>query len=458
MRRLRVLHALHDFLPRHQAGSEIYAFELAKEQSRRHDVFVAAAEYDPATPHGTLRWRAFEGLPVIEIVNNWEFDRFEESYSSARINRQLGHVLDATRPDVLHIHNLLNLSFDLPRIARERGIPSVATLHDYTLVCPSGGQRVHVEEAHVCAEIDAARCSRCFGSSPFHAQMVAGRLSRRASARVAGQAATLLRRRAPGLVQAAARRMDSGLEPGDIRKRLACAMQVFENIDLCVAPSAALATEYARLGAAADRIRVSDYGFRAEPGRPRAGRSGPLRIGFVGTLVWHKGPHILLQAVRRLSGAFELCVYGDPSVFPAYAASLKELAAGLPVRFAGGFEHSRVAEVYGGLDVLVVPSLWPENSPLVIHEAFMHGAAVVAARMGGIPGLVVDGQNGSLYDPPSPESLARALQQFVDDPALATRLAARSPAVKTIEEDARQWDKRYCEVIGRPPAGAPVTP
>ena len=55
--RMRVLHAIHDFLPRHRAGSEIYAFELAREQSARHDVFVLAAEYDPAAAHGTLRWR-----------------------------------------------------------------------------------------------------------------------------------------------------------------------------------------------------------------------------------------------------------------------------------------------------------------------------------------------------------------------------------------------------------------
>ena len=59
---------------------------------------------------------------------------------------------------------------------------------------------------------------------------------------------------------------------------------------------------------------------------------------------------------------------------------------GLAVRFAGAFDRGDVPRVYGDLDVLVVPSLWPENSPLVIHEAFMHGVAVVGARLGGIPG------------------------------------------------------------------------
>src|SRR3954447_12626740 len=167
---MRILHAIHDFLPRHRAGSEIYAFELARELSVGADVFVLAAEYDPSVPHGTIRWRSCEGLIVIEIINNWECDGFQETYNSERINAQLQHVLDATRPDVLHVHNLLNLSFDLPRRARARGIPSVATLHDYTLVCASGGQRVHIAEEHVCHQIDTERCSRCFAQSPLRAQ------------------------------------------------------------------------------------------------------------------------------------------------------------------------------------------------------------------------------------------------------------------------------------------------
>src|SRR5262245_48650777 len=78
--RLRVLHAIHDFLPRHRAGSEIYAFELGRAlQNRSHHVSVVAAEYDPTRRHGTLHWREHEGLPVIEMVNNWAFGSFAES-------------------------------------------------------------------------------------------------------------------------------------------------------------------------------------------------------------------------------------------------------------------------------------------------------------------------------------------------------------------------------------------
>ena len=96
--------------------------------------------------------------------------------------------------------------------------------------------------------------------------------------------------------------------------------------------------------------------------------------------------------------------------------------------------------IYAQLDVLVVPSLWPENSPLVIHEAFMHGVAVVGARVGGIPGLVEDGVSGFTYEAFSPDALGAVLQRFLDDPGLADRLASRAPGVKTITQDAAEWE------------------
>jgi glycosyltransferase involved in cell wall biosynthesis len=444
---MRVLHAIHDFLPRHRAGSEIYAFELAREQSARHDVFVLAAEYDPAAAHGTLRWRSVGGLTVIEVVNNWEFRTFEETYSSPRINEQLAHALDAVRPDVVHVHNLLNLSFDLPRLASERGAVVAATVHDYTLVCPSGGQRVHVAEQHVCAEIDPARCSTCFVQSPFQSQMAAGRLTRSAAGRSLGRAGLMLRRLAPGAAALATRSIGRAgtVSPGDIRRRLASARHVFETVDLFVAPSASIGAELVRLGADRRRVEISDYGFHVPAKGPRAARdvNAPVRIGFVGTLVWHKGVHVLFEAARSLHGAFEIHLYGDATVFPEYVGRLRRTAAGVPVTFHGGFDRAHVAEVYSALDVLVVPSLWPENSPLVIHEAFMHGVTVVGSRTGGIPDLVVDGVNGLLADAFSPDSLRSALQRLISDSGLRARLAAAAPGVKTIAEDAAEWDARY---------------
>jgi glycosyltransferase involved in cell wall biosynthesis len=447
-RRLRVLHAVHDFLPRHQAGSELYVSALARAQAAQHDVFVLAAEYDPAAPHGTLRWREHGGLPVIEIVNNWQFGSLGEACSSPRVNGQLAHVLDAARPDILHVHNLLNLSFDLPQIARERGARSVATLHDYTLVCPSGGQRVHVAEEHVCTVIDPERCARCFGESPFYSQMAARRLTSQRFGGALAKVARIARRRAPWMLEAAASLPGPTITAGDIRHRLALARNVLETFDLLVAPSPSLAQEYITLGLPRGRLVVSDYGFETAVPQPKR-QNERVQIGFIGTLVWHKGAHILLEALRRLPGDYTVRLFGDIETFPNYTARLKHLAVGLPVVFEGRYDHARVAEIFSQIDVLVVPSLWPENSPLVIHEAFQHGAAVVAARMGGITDLVQHGVNGFSYDAFSPSALASVLAALLQDRGLIARLVSAAPKVKSIAEDAREWDERYLSVLDR---------
>ena len=85
MRRLRVLHAIHDFLPRHRAGSEIYAAQLCRELNTRHHVTLLCAEYDPTQAHTSLIWRSLDGLPVVEMVNNWVCRSFSDSYRSPEV-------------------------------------------------------------------------------------------------------------------------------------------------------------------------------------------------------------------------------------------------------------------------------------------------------------------------------------------------------------------------------------
>lgn len=460
---MRILHAIHDFLPRHQAGSEIYAFELCRALAAGHHVSILCGEYDPSRRHGQVTWRVHQGLPVIELVNNWVCASFEDTYRSPIISDRIAHVLKATQPDVIHVHNLLNLSFDLPAMAHARGIPVVATLHDYALVCPTGGQRIHRAEQYVCHVIDTERCVRCFRESPLHAHISFGKLA--AATRAPGlmhRAAVALRCRFPGFTSQVARAMPTvTTTKRKVDERLAAARRVFDEVDLFVAPSPSIAEEFQRLGVEAEKIRISDYGVVPLLRNVRNGNDGtrrPLRIGYVGTLVWHKGVHVLLDAVRGLpSNAYELKIFGNPDVFPDYSADLRAGAAGLPVRFMGAFDRAQIAEVYAQIDVLVVPSLWLENSPLVIHEAFMAGVPVVGARIGGIADLLDDGRTGLLYDPASPSELQAALGGLIENPKRLNELAelARTrPRVKTTAEDAQEWERTYAAVLrGRAAVG-----
>jgi glycosyltransferase involved in cell wall biosynthesis len=443
---MRILHAIHDFLPRHRAGSEIHALQLCRALQPRHHVQVLCAEYDPSRRHGSLACRDVEGVLVNEVVNNWAFRGFRESWQAPSLTPALEQVLDEVRPDVLHVHNLLNLSLELPALARRRGIAVVATLHDYTLFCPSGGQRVHLAEEHVCESIDSKRCARCFRQSPFHAQMAVqagGPLA--AALVVGGRALKAAAPRAARLLEQGLRLWPAdGVRREDIEERLAAARAACAQIDRIVAPSQSLAEECVKLGVPEARIEVSDYGFPPLQHQGPVPRGGPLRIGFVGTLAWHKGAHVLVEACRMLpAGAFRLLIFGNTATFPAYVADLRRAAEGLPVEFRGPFDEAGAPRAYGELDMLVVSSLWPENSPLVIHEAFQAGVPVVGARMGGIVGLLGGGRIGPLYEARSPWALAGELRALIEAPSRLAGLAAGLPRVKTIDEDAREWERRY---------------
>lgn len=452
---MRIVHAVHDFLPRHQAGSEIYVLELCRALTSRHAITIVCAEYDPSRSHGDIAWRIYEGLPVAEIINNWHGSAFDASYRSATITETLDAVLQTVQPHVIHVHSFLNLSFDLVTVAKRRGIPLVATLHDYTLVCPSGGQRIHRSANHVCHTIDPDRCAGCFRESPFLSQIAFSRVAALTGhGGVMMQAArgllSTLPRVASTISRAATQATPLTVSAEDIRVRLAAARALFDAIDLWIAPSGAIGREFERLGLPTSRLLVSDYGFVPLTVPPRRAARRPVRFGFVGTLAWHKGVHVLIDAVRSLpADGYELTIFGDLGVFPDYAADLRHRAAGLPVRFAGAFQRKDLASVYSQIDVLVVPSLWMENSPLVIHEAFMAGVPIVGARMGGIVDLVEHGVSGLLFDPTSPHELSEVLNRLIEQPEVIDTLARRLPRVKTIDEDARGLEAVYENLAAR---------
>ena len=96
-----------------------------------------------------------------------------------------------------------------------------------------------------------------------------------------------------------------------------------------------------------------------------------------------------------------------------------------------------------------MPSLWLENSPLVIHEAFMTGIPIVGARIGGIADLVEHGVNGLLYTPTSSAELGDVLRSLIEAPDRLDELARRLPRVKPLAQDAHEWEATYAEMLQR---------
>jgi glycosyltransferase involved in cell wall biosynthesis len=152
--------------------------------------------------------------------------------------------------------------------------------------------------------------------------------------------------------------------------------------------------------------------FLAEPPAPLPDRPQAL---FVGVLEPYKGIDVLAEAWRLASPGANLRIVGD--------GSRASIVQDLGVRWDRSLRPEEVARALDESTVLVLPSR-SEGMGRVVVEAQCRGRAVVGSRVGGIPDLVRDGENGLLVEPEDPAALAEALVRVLSDRELATRLGA----------------------------------
>jgi GT2 family glycosyltransferase/glycosyltransferase involved in cell wall biosynthesis len=456
---MRVLVVVHGFPPSAQGGSEVYAHTHARALAADgHDILVLTREQDPNRPEYEVRRDDHNGLATLRVNNTFRNTRtFEDTYSNGAVDAIARGVIDDFKPDAAHIHHLTCLSTGIVGLLAERRIPVILTLHDYWLMCHRG-QLLDVDYRVCDGPRDAGTCARCLGpaGSAGPVQFLGARVLRAIGTSLPEAPVKLVRRGAVELAGMVAR---DGTTVDRERHRTAHMRALCDEIAHFIAPSRHLRDRFVDFGVAPERITVADYGFDHRPfevARPFEGRDsgGPedsvLRLGFLGSLMVSKGPHVLLEAVRKLPpGSVSVDLFGAPTPYhgdDGYRRQLEPLLNQPGVHAHGPIAQEAVPAALAALDALVVPSIWPENSPLVIHEAFLAGVPVIAARIGGIPELVTDGTNGLLFSPGDVDDLSRLLSTLLAEPALLDTLRARIPAVRSIQDDVRM----ACELYRRP--------
>jgi len=432
---VRLLLVHRDFPPG-GGGAEVYTEAVARRLAREHAVTVLHHSAEVVRPDYDLRETSRDGLRVISCNNLHRKSGGFEAYRDVRAAAVVGEQIEKLRPDLVHVGSLDGLSTGLVFEARKRDCPVVITLHDFWPVCPLG-QLLDLGLA-VCPGPTPRRCLDCVGE-----QVV----SRRASARRIG-------RRLPRLEPLArwlSRTSSSGATR--IEARLREMRELLRAADVLVSPSRFLKQRLAKLGV--EGIEVLPYGHEvlARPPR-RPDPSGKIRFGFVGTAIPSKGLHVLAEAFQllddpraalRVHGGFAP-YHGDSTYETRVRAILGEKADEV---LQGGFRHELLGEILAGLDVLVVPSLWEENAPLVVEEAFLAGLPVVVSDHGGLAERVRDGTCGLRFPPGDVAALARALRRFLEEPELRARLASNAPPVTPLEEHVTALEGLYAEARRR---------
>lgn len=405
----RVLIVNSTFYPQVTGGAEMSTWLLARELSARGvqvDV-LATTGYLDVGPRDDLDVRRIEGVSgeVHEAASSGHQHLLEREgdgrpglmtrglhhFSQVHDSRWLRlamRAFDRTRPDVVHTNTIVGMSTAIWEAALMRGVPVLHTLRDYHLLCPRTTlQRSSGEEC---------------GGGPLPCQIL-----------------RFLKRRHT------------------------------DGVALVTAPSRYVLDQHADFGFFGDVRR--EVVVNACEGEPPAAVDPPgdrVRGLFLGQLNVHKGVAVLLEALARFLPSappqfgFDLAGHGplQPEV-EAFCARYPDR-----VRYHGTVQGEAKRVLLQDCAFVVMPSVWNEVFGRVALDAYQYGRPVIAARRGGIPEGVRDGETGLLIEP-EVEPLVAALQRYAGDRELRQRhgaAARREAAQFTV---ARQGD-RFLQLYG----------
>lgn len=464
---MKILLVSHVFLPSHPAGTEIYTYQVGKAlQALGHEVHVFTTEKDIARQNLSVELREYDGLPVHELFNNLYFNDFRQTWDYPAAAETFGVLLDDLKPDVVHFMHLLYLSVACVEEVQKRGIPVFYTLHDYWLQCARFGQRRYLDGS-ICHTIDFERCGRCMGGFKWK-QTRTERALGKAIAKVRstvgvdlGDLARDMRRRlkqrhVEGDATTELDVVEDGVaseyaEAIAVRDR-ALRERILPAVDRFIAPSRFLRERFLEWGIPPEQIvhmrtGIDLSGFEGFERRPQE----RTVITFIGTLAPHKGVHVLLEAwgalAPELKANAELRVYGPPSHNPEYVAGLERQAAKVGARMLGRLERDAVTDALAEASLLVVPSIWYENSPLIILEALATHTPLAVSNLGGMAELVQPGATGFHFEMGSAEDLGRVLGEVLAEPAKLERLFDDEVAVRDVRRDAEVLEESYRQYI-----------
>ena len=384
---MRIVQVVNGLPPEYLGGTETYADSLAKELVRQgHAVSVFARRENQ--PEYQVETTTVENVEITR-VNHTESRTFADSYRNERIAARFGEFLDRFRPDVVHFQHLVYLSTTCVQEAVRRQIPVVMTLHDYWLICQRG--RFLKPDLSVCPGQTDTGCAQCFSHlldrkiSTIHHWLkpVLGQQSR-----LREQLRRWYGKHAGSWPVSLAARQQ-------VHVRMAHIRALCEAVSLFLAPSRFLREQFVAFGVPEEKILFHECGLQTEHIRPveKSVGKAPLVFGYIGVVDPVKGVHLLVEAFQTLPHA-QLHIYGGEASYAPYPDEKhfrSQLANSSHIRCMGRYAQHELSRILAEVDVVIVPSIWYENAPLVIREAFLAQKPVITADFGGMREWVTDG-------------------------------------------------------------------
>ena len=384
---LRVLVISHAHPSISLGGAEIASYNLHKGLNTFpgvQSVYLARAGH-PIPRHGTTALMSLRRSSDEILFHADEYDHFYLSNNNTdEIRRDLLRFVGDLNPHVVHFHHVLGLGLEALYAIRE-ALPNTAilvTFHEFLSICHNHGQMVKAGSAKLCNEASPIDCHGCFPDIP----------------------------------------------PARFLKRERFVRGMLELADAFVSPSMFLARKYAEWGLDPDKLSVIENGISVDGITPPRELTGPnprrSRFAYFGQMTPFKGIDVLIDAVSRVPDEIwgqdsRLMIFGgnlekQPRDFQERMEKLIE-NAGSRVRFYGAYQNSEMPRLMQSVDWVVMPSVWWENSPIVIQEALHHRRPIICSNIGGMAEKVRDGEDGLHFRVRSAEDLADRFTEVLSD-------------------------------------------
>ena len=390
MNKARILVMAHGHPDFHLGGGEIAAYNLFK--AFQESDLVDKAWFIGRMDRGTGSTGAFSVRRKDEYL--WEQSlgnsfliKAQNSYAVWNDFRQL---LRNLKPTKVYAHHYFHLGLEYFRVLKQE-LPNcelILTLHEFMGICHQQGQMVKAGTLQLCNSSSLDDCNRCLPQFS---------------------------------------REDFWLRENFIKSH-------FHFVDHFVSPSNFLRSRYIEWGIPPSKVTVIENGqadFAKLP--PRATNDIPKNVfGFFGQINQFKGADLLLQAISSMKASDRenmLVEFHGANLehqSPEFKSKIHSLMNPLIdegcVRWVGPYDSSQLRDRMSGVDWVVIPSIWWENSPMVIQESFVHGRPVICSNIGGMAEKVANGIDGLHFEARNHISLAQVLLRAGTEDMLWNRL------------------------------------
>lgn len=427
---MHILKIIHGYPPQYNAGSEVYSQSICTELSKYHRLSVFTREENPYTPCFSIREEKINENLTLYLINN---PQGKDGYRHQQMDNVFSSLIKKLQPNIAHIGHLNHLSTGLVDVLEQFKIPIIYTLHDFWLMCPRGQfltRSIGRAEGNfqLCTHQDDKKCAIDCYKVYFS-----------------------------GIKENEANDVEQW--ESWVHSRMEEIKRIVSKINLFIAPSKYLKNRFEKdFHISRDKIIYLDYGFPTEYLVPteKIKKDEPYTFGYIGTHIPAKGVNLLIDAFKKIEKPAILKIFGRENGQSTKALQAMACSSKNKIEFLGEYmNHNLVNDVFSKVDCIVVPSIWGENSPLVIHEAQACKIPVITADFGGMKEYVAHNVNGLLFKHRETDSLAEQLNFAISNPEKMKELGSvgylhsENGTIPNIKEHCKQLEIIYQNIMSK---------